>query len=1130
MSDSSLLSERRARLSPEQQALLRQRLRGQPPASAKGGSGPADARGADPLPRSGVSQGAEAPMSWAQQGQWFLWRMEPGNTAYHVGGGLDFDGPLDAGALHAALQALVRRHEALRTVFGEGDDGTPWQRVEPARDIPLPCTDHSALAPAARDARLESLARDVCATPFDLRRGPLVRCALARSGPQSHRLLFMMHHIASDAWTVERILDEWARGYADALQGRAPSDAPPALRYVDFAVWQRQWLEGPDAARHRDYWTRQLADEAPVLHIGRSTAVVASAPATQGRESTAAQHLLDVPTPLAQALRQRARTHGTTLFCVLLSAFQALLFRHAGHAVQRVGVPVAGRNRPETADVAGVFINTVVMQARITPRMPFSALLAQVHATALEAREHEDLPFEHVAQVLRPDRGAEGNGLFQCMFNHLGEGGRPLQGWPALAVRRVDPGLRAAPFGLTLETMEDAGGHVLAAFRYDAARFSAQAMADIAGHYGRMLRALAHHPEQPVGEVAMLGDVEHERLRTWSVSGDPVQPDLPVHRMFEHQAARTPDAPALVCGGHEWTYAQLDARTTRLAGRLRLLGVGPETLVGVALARGTDMVEALLAVLKAGGAYVPLDPELPADRIAYLLGDCAPALVLTDAAHRACLPEAMARPVVLLPLEEAPEGEGEAAALAPVALHPEHLAYVIYTSGSTGRPKGAANRHSALSNRIAWMQRAYGLGPGDTVLQKTPFGFDVSVWEFFWPLAVGARLAVAPPGAHRDPAQLQALIRRHAVTTLHFVPSMLQALLAQLDVAACASLRRIVCSGEALPAEARRQVLERLPCVALHNLYGPTEAAIDVTHWTCHAEERGPVPIGRPITGLRTHVLDAALQPVPEGAAGELFLGGIGLARGYAGRPGLTAERFVADPFDAGARLYRTGDVVRWREDGALEYLGRLDHQVKIRGQRIELGEIEGRLLACPGVREALAVAVSTSTGMALAAYCSPHAGADLDGDALRARLAGELPEAMVPTRIAVLPTLPLNANGKVDRQALPALQPDRAAAYAAPQGAAEEALAQMWCELLGLPRAGRGDHFFALGGHSLMAMQLVARVRAGLQAEISVRDVFLHPVLADLARCVDAARPQRSVADALSRLDAFLDDMEMPG
>ncbi|MDT0137331.1 amino acid adenylation domain-containing protein [Acidovorax sp. PRC11] len=1130
MSDSPLLSQRRARLSPEQQALLRQRLRAQPATPDDGGAGTAKASHADSLPSSGVPPGAEAPMSWAQQGQWFLWRMDPGNTAYHVGGGLDFDGPLDAGALHAALQALVRRHEALRTVFGEGGDGTPWQRVEPARDIPLPCTDLSALAPAERGARLEALARDVCATPFDLRRGPLLRCALARSGPRSHRLLFMIHHIASDAWTVERILDEWARGYADALQGRAPSDAPPALRYVDFAVWQRQWLEGPDAARHRAYWTHQLADEAPVLQIGRAAAAVASANAPQPRDATAAQHLLAVPAPLAQALRQRARTHGTTLFCVLLAAFQALLFRHAGHAVQRVGVPVAGRNRPETADVAGVFINTVVMQARVEPRMPLSALLAQVHATALEAREHEDLPFEHVAQVLRPERGAQGSGLFQCMFNHLGEGGRPLQGWPGLAVRRVDPGLRAAPFGLTLETMEDAGGHVLAAFRYDATRFTPQAMADIAGHYGRMLDSLAHHPEQPVGEVAMLGDAERERLRAWSVNGDPAEPDLPVHRMFERQAALTPEAPALVCGDRSWTYAQLDARTTRLADRLRALGVGPETLVGVALARGTDMVEALLAVLKAGGAYVPLDPELPADRIAYMLGDCAPALVLTDAAHRACLPEAMAQPVVLLPLEEVPEGKGATAPLPPVALHPEHLAYVIYTSGSTGRPKGAANRHGALSNRIAWMQRAYGLGPGDTVLHKTPFGFDVSVWEFFWPLAVGARLAVAPPGAHREPAQLQALIRRHAVTTLHFVPSMLQALLAQLDVAACASLRRIVCSGEALPAEARRQVLERLPCVALHNLYGPTEAAIDVTHWTCHAEERGPVPIGRPITGLRTHVLDAALQPVPEGAAGELCLGGIGLARGYAGRPGLTAERFVADPFDAGARLYRTGDLVRWREDGALEYLGRLDHQVKIRGQRIELGEIEARLLACPGVREAVAVAVPTPAGMALAAYCSPHAGADLGGDALRARLAGELPEAMVPVRIAVLPTLPLSPNGKVDRKALPALQPDAEAAYVAPQGAVEEALARMWCELLVLPRAGRADHFFALGGHSLMAMQLVARVRAGLQAEISVRDVFLHPVLADLARCVDAACPQRPVADALSRLDAFLDDMEMAG
>ncbi|MDA8522144.1 amino acid adenylation domain-containing protein [Acidovorax sp. NCPPB 4044] len=1121
MSD-SLLSERRARLTSAQLAQLQQRLRASPRGDA--GSGLSGTPAAARVPHRGLPDGAEAPMSWAQQGQWFLWRMEPGNTAYHVGGGLDLEGPLDVGVLQSALQGLLQRHEALRTVFGEASDGTPWQRVLPTVSIHLPCADLSALPAAEHASRLDEIALQVCATPFDLRAGPLLRCALVKLAPQEHRLLLMMHHIVSDAWTVERILDEWAQGYAAGLRGEEqPARTPaPELRYVDFAAWQRGWLQGEEAQQQRTYWQRQLAQEAPVLQIGRADAEAGTVP-------IAAQWILDVAPVLADGLRKRARAQGSTLFCALLAAFHAVLFRHAGHALQRVGVPVAGRNRPETAGVAGIFINTVVMQAHVAPSMRLSDLLTQVHATALEAREHEDLPFEHLVQVLRPDRGTEGGGLFQVMFNHLGEGDRPLGGWSGLKVQRVDLGLRAAPFALTLETMERAGGGLRAAFRYDAGRLGEQHVQRLAEHYQRVLQALADDASRPIGEVPMLGEAEAACLERWSAGGCRAGEGVPVHRLFERQAVRFPDAPALVFGDEQWSYAELNRRANRLAHRLRALGARPGTLVGVALPRGMELVQALLAVMKSGAAYVPLDPELPPDRLAYLLGDCLPALVLTDTGSRKQLPARPAQPVILLPLDEQEAGMRAAGSDGDprVELHGEDLAYVIYTSGSTGRPKGAANRHGALANRIDWMQQAYGIGPGDTVLQKTPFGFDVSVWEFFWPLAVGARLAVAPPGAHREPRQLQALFMRHAVTTVHFVPSMLQAFLAQAEPSACASLRHIVCSGEALPAEARQRVFALLPAVGLHNLYGPTEAAIDVTHWTCSAAERGAVPIGRPIAGLRTRVLDAALQPVPMGVTGELCLGGIGLARGYVRRPGLTAERFVADPFEAGERLYRTGDLVRWREDGVLEYLGRLDHQVKIRGQRIELGEIEARLLACPGVREAVAVAVATPSGTALAAYCSAHAGAVLDVAALRERLAGDLPDAMVPAQIVVLGTLPLNANGKVDRKALPALRPAEPAVHVPAQGAVEAALAGMWCELLGLPRVGRTDHFFELGGHSLMAMQLVARVQAGLQAELSVRDVFLHPVLASLARRVDEILPKRPVADALSRLDAFIDDME---
>ena len=462
-----------------------------------------------------------------------------------------------------------------------------------------------------------------------------------------------------------------------------------------------------------------------------------------------------------------------------------------------------------------------------------------------------------------------------------------------------------------------------------------------------------------------------------------------------------------------------------------------------------------------------------------------------------------------------------------VALHGEHLAYVIYTSGSTGRPKGAVNRHHALTNRLQWMQDAYGLATDDSVLQKTPFSFDVSVWEFFWPLMQGARLVMAPPGAHREPVQLVELIRRHNITTLHFVPSMLQAFLAHGEIETCTSLTRLVCSGEALPAELQNQVLARLTHAALYNLYGPTEAAIDVTHWTCQDDGRNHVAIGQPIAGIRTYVLDGDLNMAPPGVAGELYLGGVGLARGYLHRSGLTAERFVADPFAQGERLYRTGDLVRWREDGQLEYLGRLDHQVKIRGLRIELGEIEAELLSQSEVREAVVVAQESPGGSRLVAYVVPQADSELDTSSLREALGQRLPDYMVPGVVVTLDALPLNANGKVDRKALPA--PDLASStqYEPPQGEVEEALAETWSDVLGMDQVGRHDNFFELGGHSLLAMQMAARVQADMQVELQLSEVFRKPLLRDLAECIATLSSGHSLEQSLSDIDSFIDSMD---
>jgi amino acid adenylation domain-containing protein len=1109
MSETSPLSERRAKLSPAQLSLLQRRL--------KPGGNAAPAREA--IVRGHVD--GPVPVSFAQQGQWFLWQLNSANTAYHVGGGLGFSGPLDVAALQDAMQALAVRHEALRTVFGPGPEGLPEQRVQAEVRIDIPFVDLSVLDAETRESRYDEAVAQVCRTPFDLTTGPLLRCALLKMADGEHQLLLMMHHIISDAWSVELMLDELAQAYAARTQGAQSAQPAPEIGYVDFTLWQRKWLADGGGERQLGYWRERLGGSQPVLSL------TTDQPRSAEAHYSAAQHSLDIPTGLAQELKHLSRAQGGTLFMTLLAAFHALLFRYSGQNEIRVGVPVAGRSRPETAGVIGIFINTLVLDARLHAQTSLAELLAQVRDTAIEAQAHQDLPFECLVQALRAEHGHAAAPLFQVMFNHLGQGDRPLRGWPGLQVRRIDLEERAAPFELTLETIEREDGGIRANFRYAAELFEPETVERMAGHYKRVLEALVGQPASKLGELDLLGDAERSRLAQWGVNTHRRGEAQCVHRLIEQQAAQCPNAAALIFGTEVLSYGELDRRANQLAHRLIEEGVRPEVKVGVALERSTELVVCLLAILKAGGAYVPLDPEYPADRIAYMVEDSGLALVLTQERFKERLPLQTGVPVLALDtLDLGGYPEGNPA----VALDSENLAYVIYTSGSTGKPKGAANRHGSLYNRLVWMQQAYKLGEADTVLQKTPFSFDVSVWEFFWPLMFGARLVVANPGDHREPARLAQLIRTHEVSTLHFVPSMLQAFLAHRGVEACTSLRRIVCSGEALPAEAQNEVFRRLPQAALYNLYGPTEAAIDVTHWSCRDDGRMQVPIGRPIDDTQTYVLDAELNLMPPGTAGELYLGGAGLARGYVQRAALTAERFVADPFDGegGGRLYRTGDLVRWNSEGQLDYLGRIDHQVKIRGFRIELGEIEAQLLAQPEVREAVVVASQGAGGARLVAHVSAQAGEAIDTARLRERLGRALPDYMVPSLFMMLETLPLNANGKVDRKALPEPERANAQAYEAPQGAMEEALAAVWAEVLGVPRVGRHDNFFELGGHSLMSVQVVARVQGAMHADLTVSDIFRQPVLMDMARLIAGAGERKPVAQSLSDIDAFMDSLEI--
>ncbi|WP_431262114.1 amino acid adenylation domain-containing protein [Roseateles chitinivorans] len=1082
------------------------------------------------------------PLSHAQLRQWFLWTLDPTSTAYHLSGALVLQGTIDEAALRASFAALVERHESLRTTFHADAQGKVAQWVHegeatgfqvetidlgqgpiaeagPGNDIE---TETATKIESDLETRTRAQARRLVDQPFDLGAGPLLRVALLRQDAERHVLVVVMHHIVSDGWSMKVIVDEFIAQYGARVRGKVLSLPALPIQYADYAAWQRHWLEAGEKDRQLAYWKDRLGGAQPVLQL----------PVDRPRRSDgryrAAQHVTTLPAALVGRLRQQALDHGATLFMALLAGYQAVLARHAGLADIRVGVPVANRQRPETEGVVGFFVNTQVLSNRVEGRLTLAQVLDQAKEAALGAQAHQDLPFEQLVDALQPERSLGVHPLFQVMFNY-GRGG--AQGEAALPGLKVTPyaaGEQAAQFELMLTTTENADGTVRASFSYAAELFDPATIERLAGHFTAMLAAIADTPEVAVGDVALMSGAESNALARLSVNTAPVAPAEPVHRVIERQARAAPDAPALVFGDAALTRGELNAKANRLAHRLIAQGVGTDTRVGLAVERSLDMMVGVLAILKAGGAYVPLDPELPADRLAYMLEDSGVSLVLTQSHLRDRLPGGQGHRFVDIDTVDVSE---HSRTNPDIELHGENLAYVIYTSGSTGRPKGAANRHVALHNRLAWMQEAYALSASDTVLQKTPLSFDVSVWELFWALAEGARLAIAAPGDHKDPARLVSLIEAHQVTTIHFVPSMLQAFLANEGVEACASLRRIICSGEALPAEAQAGVFRRLPNAGLFNLYGPTEAAIDVTHWTCRDDDRSQVPIGAPITGIATWVLDGDLNPVPRGVAGELYLGGIGLARGYHDRAGLTSERFIANPMvpaepidvdgtgaassSTGSRLYRTGDLVRWNADGQLDYLGRIDHQVKIRGLRIELGEIEAQLLAQPGVREAVVVAHRAPTGDRLIAYVSADATdaaspAGIDISTLRAALGRVLPEYMVPAVIAVLDALPLNPSGKVDRKALPAPETATTVEYEAPQGEAETAIAAIWADLVGVERVGRQDNFFEIGGHSLLAIQLQARLRqAGWRLEM--RELFLHPRLADFAAAI--ARPSPDVA-----------------
>ncbi|MFT4174539.1 MAG: amino acid adenylation domain-containing protein, partial [Rhodocyclaceae bacterium] len=1050
-------------------------------------------------------------LSYAQQRVWFLAQLAPDDASYNLPMALRIDGALDVDCLQRTLDEILRRHESLRTRFGV-EDGQAVQLIAAHDSVAIAHVDLSSVAAEASRGDLAARIRAEAARPFALADELPIRATLVRLHDTAHVLLLTLHHIAADGWSMSVLMREVAAIYGALQGGEASPLAELPVQYADFAAWQRQHLQRETLDGLLDYWQTQLASSPALLELPTDFPRPAQA------AHAGAVHAFELDAETTAALRQLARRHDATLYMVLLAAFNVLLSRHAGQEDVAVGTVVANRQRAELENLIGFFVNTLVMRSDLSGNPRFSDLLARTRRVALDAYAHQDLPFEHLVDVLKPERSLGHSPLFQVLF--------VLQNTPATALELPGLSLRAeteegdayAKFDLSLFVTE-AGDTLRFKLGYRTDLFTAATVARMAGHLRRLLDGVIQDPACRIAALPLLSVPEHATLRAWNATAAAL-PTPAVHTVIEAQARRTPAAIALQFDAQSLSYAEVDARANRLAHYLIAQGVGPDALVAVCAERALELPIALLAVLKAGGAYVPLEPTYPSERLAAMLAEARPQVMLTQSHLRTAVPAAGIATFCLdtdWPLLDALPTDSPGRAVSPM-----QLAYVIYTSGSTGAPKGAMNHHAALANRLQWMQSAYPLDERDAVLQKTPFSFDVSVWEFFWPLMTGARLVIAKPDGHTDPAYLAACLAHHGITTAHFVPSMLEAFLSSVPASSLPALRQVFSSGEALPASTVTRFFARYAGCALHNLYGPTEAAIDVSHWSCTPEFTGAsIPIGRPVANTALYVLDTQLRPVPVGVAGELYIGGIQLARGYVARPDLTAERFLPDPFadEAGARMYRTGDRVRYLADGDIEYIGRLDHQVKIRGLRIELGEIEAVLATAEAVKEAAVVVREDRPGeRRLVAYvvepAAPHDQTEgVRSEALRTQLRRRLPEYMVPAVFVFIDAMPLSANGKLDRRALPAPQASALhAAYVAPSGEAEHTLARIWSEVLGVPEdsIGRGDNFFALGGDSILSIQVIGRAsQAGLV--LTPRQLFEHQTVAELAQAAGRASTRQA-------------------
>jgi amino acid adenylation domain-containing protein len=1043
------------------------------------------------------------PASFAQQRLWFLDQLDPETAAYNLPRAFRITGPLDVNVLKQAFQIVVKRHSSLRTVF-DSVEGEARQIVLSDVEVEIPVIDLAGIPTQQRESEALRIASEEGKKPFDLSEGPLLRPLLLRLDPETHFLVLIIHHIITDGWSIALLFREVTKCYAALTKNETPALPELTLQYAEYAQWQREYMSGDLLKGEIEHWKHKLAGAQALLDLPTDH------PRPGGYSWHGATEEISLDSSILAKLKALAQAESSTLFMLTMAAFQALLWRYTNQESILIGTPIAGRSEIEIENMIGLFVNTLVFRADFTHNLTFRELVRQARSFALEAYNHQDVPFEKLVEELIPQRSLETHPLFQVMFTFQNI---PKQVFeiPGLKIKEMGFEAGIAKFDLSVEVWENNEFHCQ--FEYNTDLFEQSTIRRMLAHFEKLLSAAVENPDLTVAQIPMMSAEERQQvLVDWNRTAADYPRDLPLHRAFESQVNARPDATALLFADKKWSYREVNDQANRLARRLIAGGTGPYSLVGIFLERSAEMVIALLGVLKAGAAYVPLDPAYPLERLKFLIEDAKLSSIVTHSSIKGDLPSNVQN-VAALDTDDF-DVNNEALSNPRVSVSSDQCAYVIYTSGSTGLPKGVEGTHRASMNRFSWMWRTYPFKAGEVCCQKTNLGFVDSIWEIFGPLLAGIPNVIIPQEAVRDPEEMLQVLARERVTRIVLVPSLLRTLLdhSQDLQARVPDLRLWSCSGEVLPADLTKRFREAFPEATLLNIYGSSEVAADVTcHQVSERDTASSVAIGSPISNTQIYLVDEGGEPAPIGIRGEIFVGGDNLAGGYLNRPELTVERFVANWLapEQSPRLYRTGDLGRFRSNGEIEYLGRVDNQVKLRGMRIELGEIESVLAAHEDVAEAVVMVNGEGEQQKLAAHLVMKNHSEPSAGELRRYLRTKLPEHMVPSSYWRVEALPLLPSGKVNRSALagcgkPLVDREE---LTAPRNEIEAKLAEIWQELLQVDQVGIEQNFFELGGHSLLVLQVTARIRRIFEVELAVRSVFEAPTIAGLALEVQKAQ-----------------------